>query len=89
LAIAHPDNSSTQKSVIFISQGAMQMLASMVLLAALGARAGPLQPNATATQVMPLAEADYRLPGNIKPAFYDISITPYFEDAPTDEQKFT
>jgi hypothetical protein len=67
----------------------MQLLALMVLLAALGARAGPLQPNATATQVVPLAEVDYRLPANINPTFYDISIIPYFENAPSDEQKFT
>lgn len=66
----------------------MQLLASMVLLAALGAHAGPLQPNATAVQLVPKAEADYRLPKNILPLSYDIRIIPYFENAPSDEYNF-
>lgn len=67
----------------------MQLLASIVLLAALGARAGPLQPNATAALVVPQAEADYRIRRQINPIVYDISIIPYFERAADDEQKFT
>lgn len=74
---------------MFFSQGAMQLLASMVLLAALGAHAGPLQPNASAALVVPQVEAEYRIPGYILPVSYDISIIPYFNEAPSDEQQFT
>jgi len=65
----------------------MLFSACVLLLSSLGALAGPLAPNATSGQA-PLALADYLLPNFLMPRSYDISIIPYFENAPEDDLKF-
>ncbi|XP_059487597.1 aminopeptidase Ey-like [Neocloeon triangulifer] len=64
----------------------MRLLATLTLTFLLGSGANPLSKERSS--VKPVSRADYELPKAIKPNAYDITIIPYFDNAPEEILKF-